>query len=119
MSSLSYLVESMRVTFPTGKVAEKNPERVMTVTGKVWHAVENGKPTGDPLTITVKNIDRDDVQHPDFAIDPEAGTLTLPAGERGRKPSAGQSTDAILARIAAIRAGGEAEADAEAEVASK
>jgi hypothetical protein len=36
-------------------------------------------------------------------FDMEAGTLTLPAGERGRKPSEGATTEEIAERLAALR----------------
>lgn len=114
-----YSIEKMRVITPKGRVAEKNPDRAMTVRGE-FHSVVDGKVNPEPLTFSQKDIDWDTAGHPDFDIDPVAGTLTLPAGERGRKASVGIDADSVLAILAEARArkaapAEDAEEDAEAE----
>lgn len=93
----------MRVVPTTGKVAEKNPDRLLTVYGE-FHAVDaNGKVAKEPLSITQKVIDRETALNPLTVIDRANGTLTLPSGERGRKASEGVEQDDIDAMLAEIR----------------
>lgn len=106
MSNLvTYFVENMRATFPSGKVAERNPDRFVTVNGTFYRSVEgkNGALSrGEQLSYSSKSIDNETALSEGFAIDLAAGTLTVPEGERGRKPVASVSQDAIAARLAAL-----------------
>jgi hypothetical protein len=93
----TYQVSAMRVIHPSAKVALKNPERWVTVKG-VFHAED-----GTKLSITSINIDKADALAPEFDINLVAGTLTLPAGERGRKPAAALAEATILDELNALR----------------
>lgn len=101
-TSISYLVTDMRVTFPEGKVAEKNPERFATVHGSAFYAVDEKGKRGEKLSIVSKNIENEDATDPTFSLSLETGTLTLPEGRRGRKAAEGVSQDAIAERLAAL-----------------
>lgn len=94
---VTYSVASMRVTFPNGKVAAKNADRFATISG-VFSDVK-----GNRLSIVSKNVTLDEARDPDTIIDPENGVLSLPAGQRGRKPVAGADTDTITAALNALR----------------
>lgn len=95
--STTYHVADMRVIIPAAKVAERNPDLAFTVKG----AFTDGK--GNALTITSKAITNEMVKSPAFRMDLQNGTLTVPAGQRGRPESSGASEEDILARLAAIR----------------
>jgi len=101
-STISYQVVDMRVIFPEGKVAEKNPDRFATVHGSAFYAVDEKGKRGEKLSITSKVIDNEDTQAEGFALSLENGTLTLPEGRRGRKAADGVSQDEINARLAAL-----------------
>lgn len=93
----------MRFVPTTGKVAQKNPDRLGTVYGE-FHSVDaKGNPSKDALSITQKVIDRDTAANPLTVIDVENGLLTLPSGERGRKAVAGIDQDAIASLLAEAR----------------
>ena len=100
--TISYAVTNMRVTFPEGKVAEKNPERFATVHGE-FHQIVNGKPQKDALSIVSKSIDNETAANPLTVIDLPNGTLTLPEGRRGRQAAESVSQDALAERLAALR----------------
>lgn len=102
-NSTDYSIDDMRFVPTTGKIKEKNPNRVGTVYGTFYHVDANGNRTGEPLTITQKVIDRETALSPVFAIDLDAGSLTLPSGERGRKAVAGISQDEVSAMLDALR----------------
>jgi len=106
MALVTYLVERMRVTRPTGKTAERNPERLYTVSG-VFYSTEtdaDGKVVRkDKLSIPSKNIDKSDALADGFALDLSAGTLTLPEGKRGRTAAQGLDADSIAAELEALR----------------
>jgi hypothetical protein len=87
----------MRVTFPSGKVAAKHPERFATIHGTFADV------KGNKLSITSKNVTKEEAKNPATVIDPSKGVLTLPAGERGRKPVEGQTSEAVSAALAALR----------------
>lgn len=93
----TYNVSDMRVIFPSGKVAEKNPDRFATIYGK-FHD-ENG----NPLSIPSKEVTLSMAESVDFSIDIEKGILTLPSGHRGRPVSKSVSQDDINSRLAALR----------------
>ncbi len=101
--STTYHVENPRFVPTTGKIAEKNPERIGTVYGTFFHVDEKGQPTGEALTITQKVLDRETMLNPVFDIDLDNGVLTLPSGERGRKASVGIDQDAVMDLLANIR----------------
>ena len=101
---INYRITNMRAVFPEGKVAEKNPDRFVTVYGEFHPVGANGKP-GDALSITSKAIDVETASNPLFAIDVDAGTLTLPEGRRGRTASESVSQDTLAERLAALRKG--------------
>jgi hypothetical protein len=94
---MQYNVAKMRVIFPKGKVAERNPDRFATVYG-VFH---NSK--GEKLSINSKAISREDALDPSFALDISAGTLTLPDGQRGRTAAVGADAKSIADALAALR----------------
>jgi hypothetical protein len=92
-----YTVKRMRAIFPKGKVAERNPDRFVTIYGQ-FH---NEK--GEKLSIGSKAIDKATALSPDFALDVANGTLTLPDGQRGRQASVGVSQTDVEAALAALR----------------
>ena len=99
----TYSITNMRVVPTTGKVLEKNPDRLLTIYGE-FHAVDaNGKVAKEPLSITQKVIDRETALNPLTVVDRENGMLTLPSGERGRKASEGVAQDDIDALLASVR----------------
>lgn len=95
--TVTYKVTNPRVTFPTGKVAAKNPDRFATIHGTFYDA------KGNRLSITSKNVTIDEAKNPATVIDPIKGVITLPAGERGRKPVAGATTEAIAEALSKVR----------------
>lgn len=95
--SVTYHVSAMRVTFPNGKVAQKNPERFATISGVF------SDPKGNKLSIVSKNVTIEEATNDLTVIDPEAGLLTLPAGQRGRKPVAGVGMSAIEEALKRLR----------------
>lgn len=104
--STTYLVNNIRVIFPSGKVAEKNPDRFATVYGEFHSVSEDAKgkrSAGEKLSIASKVITNDMAQSPEFTLDMDNGYLTLPSGERGRPKSSGATADDIAARLAALR----------------
>jgi hypothetical protein len=110
--SITYTVVNMRFVRPSPKVAEKNPERFGTVYGTFYDA------EGMKLSITSKNVDREDALSDEFAISVESGTLTLPEGKRGRKAAHGLSDSDILSVLTALR-NPEPEAEPEAKPEAK
>lgn len=102
MSTLSYSIDGMRVTKPTTKVAAAHPDRLFTVLGKAFYPVDEKGKRGDKLSITSKNVDREDATGEGFSIDLVKGTLTLPTAQRGRKASEGISADELTALLAGV-----------------
>ncbi len=103
---VTYIVKAMRVVKPTGKVAEKHPERVYTVYGTFYRAITDDKGKlipGDKMSIVSKNLDKSDILADGFDLNLKAGTVTLPEGKRGRKASAGLTADDIANDLAALR----------------
>jgi hypothetical protein len=96
-NTVTYKVANMRVTFPTGKVAAKNPERFATIHGTFSDA------KGVRLSITSKNVTKAEAKNPATIIDPAKGLITLPAGERGRKPVVGADNTAVQTALANLR----------------
>jgi hypothetical protein len=97
MALVTYRIGGMRVTFPKGKVAAKHPDRFATVHGIFSDA------KGQRLSIVSKNVSVEEAQDASTVIDPAKGILTLPAGERGRKPELGESNDSVKAALEALR----------------
>lgn len=95
--TVTYRIAEMRVNYPKGKVAEKNPTRFATVKGIFSDA------KGNKLSFTSKNVTLDEAKDKATVIDPAKGILTLPAGEKGRKKEAGESAESVAARLAALR----------------
>jgi len=95
----TYKVTNMRVTFPAGKVAAKHPERFATIHGTFADL------KGNKLSIVSKNITLDEAKDALTVIDPIKGLLTLPAGERGRKPQIGETSESVSAALSALRKG--------------
>lgn len=93
----TYTVANMRFIKASGKTAERNPDRIGTVVGKFY------TDKGVELSITSKAIDRSDALDPETVIDLVNGTLVLPSGERGRKPSVSMTQDAINSLLDAVR----------------
>lgn len=87
----------MRFVLPSDKVADRNPDRVGTVHGTFHN--ENG----EVLSFKSKEITKADLANPDTVIDIENGILILPAGERGRKPSASATQSDIDSLLASAR----------------
>jgi hypothetical protein len=96
-TTVTYKVAAMRVTFPKGKVAAKHPERFATIHGTFSDA------KGQKLSIVSKNVSVEEAANPLTVIDPIKGLITLPAGERGRKPEVGENSEAINAALANLR----------------
>lgn len=82
---VEYRVDNMRAVKPSVKVAENNPDRLVTIHGTFYNL------KGEKLSFSSKEITREMAANPDTIIDIENGKLILPAGERGRKPSASVS----------------------------
>jgi hypothetical protein len=97
--TVTYRIAGMRVTFPTGKVAQKNPERFATIHG-VFSDTKGVK-----LSIVSKNVTMEEAKNAATVIDQPKGILTLPAGERGRKPVPSATNDAVAAALAKVRKG--------------
>lgn len=93
----TYNIKDMRAIFTLGKMAEKHPDRLLTVYGTFFN--ENGT----QLSITTKPVTFDEAKSPDFNIDLDAGTLTISSGERGRKKVASVSQDEINNKLNALR----------------
>lgn len=93
----TYQIDNIRAVKPTGKVAENNPDRFITVYG-VFHDED-----GNELSITSKPVTFDEATNPDFNIDLVAGTLTIPSGARGRKAFVSLSNEDILADLETLR----------------
>lgn len=93
----TYNITNMRAVFPSGKVAEKNPDRFLTVYGTFHNE------SGNELSITSKAVSFDDAKHPEFQIDLDNGTLTIHSGEKGRKKVASISQDDINAQLNKLR----------------
>lgn len=108
----TYQVENMRVVFPTGKVAEKNPDRWATIHG-TFYATKNDGKRGDKLSIAQKEITREMALSSDFAIDNSRGVLTIPSGQKGAPKREGATVDEIAAALAALRGEGTEEVSAE------
>jgi len=99
MGLISYAIRNMRVVPISEKLREKYPERLATVHGE-FHAVDaKGKVNPEAMSFGSKVIEVSDRNDPGFAIDPDAGTLTVPAGERGRKAAVGLTTDEVTALL--------------------
>lgn len=95
--TVTYKVAGMRVSFPGPKVATKNPERFATVSG-VFSDTK-----GNKLSIVSKNVTKTEARDAATVIDQEKGQLTMPAGQRGRKPAVSVTADAITKALAALR----------------
>ena len=93
----TYRVDSMRIIFPAGKIAEKHPERFATIHGVFYSGTSK-------LSITSKNISLGEAKSDEFAIDPKKGILTLPSGTRGRKKVEGVSFSDLENALKALRA---------------
>lgn len=94
-----YRIANMRVIYPSGKVAERNPDRFAMVYGNFADA------KGNKLTIASKEITNDDAMDATTVIDTVKGVLILPSGTRGRKAIASATQDDITARLANLRKG--------------
>lgn len=103
-----FSVSDMRFLPAKGKVAERNPERLGAVHGSSFRHVlgwdaDGNAVLGDELSIRTKAIDREDATSANFALDLASGTLTLPAGQRGKPRADGATQDEINALLAAAR----------------
>lgn len=92
-----YNVENIRAITPKGKVAEKNPDRVLTIHGAFFNE------KGEKLSFSQKEITREMANNPDTVVDLENGILILPAGERGRKAAISVSQDEVNSVLDSIR----------------
>lgn len=96
-ATVTYKVAGCRVTFPKGKVAAKHPDRFATIHGTFSDA------KGNRLSIVSKNVTKDEAANPLTVIDAAKGIITLPAGERGRKPEVGATAEDVNAALEALR----------------
>lgn len=96
-NTVTYKVTNCRVTFPKGKVAAKHPERFATIHGTFSDS------KGNKLSIVSKNVTKEEAANPATVIDPIKGVITLPAGERGRKPEIGATSEAIAEALKSLR----------------
>jgi hypothetical protein len=106
MALVTYLVEKMRATSPTGKTAERNPDRWKTVTGTFYSTKvdEKGKLVRkDKMSYPVKYVTKEDALTEGFVLDTKNGILTMPAGEKGRKATEGEDQATIDADLEALR----------------
>jgi hypothetical protein len=106
MGLVTYSVDKMRVTRPSAKTAEKNPDRLYTVTGTFYSTETDakGKVTRkDKLTIPSKNVTRAMALTEGFALDIAKGLVTLPEGERGRKAFASLTAEDIAKELLALK----------------
>jgi len=94
----TYRIDNMRFVQPSGKTAERNPDRFGTVYGE-FHS-EDGK---TQLSITSKTISKDEAKNPATVIDLTNGILTLEDGRRGRTASKGLSQTDIEAQLKLLR----------------
>lgn len=103
---VTYLIENVRATAPSGKVAEANPERLLTVSGTFYATDTDAKGNlvqKEKLSFASKNIDKDDATAEGFAFDPVNGILTMAQGTRGRTRAEGLAVDDITAILASAR----------------
>lgn len=98
MAVVTYRISEMRVVRVSGKVSQNNPDRIFTVYGKFFKG--NDK---NALSITSKNIMKEDISDPDFKLDPINGILVLNEKDKGRKKSISLSVDEIEETLKAIR----------------
>lgn len=106
MGLVTYAIDKMRVTRPSGKTAERNPDRLYTITGTFYSTETDakGKVTRkDKLTIPGKNVTREMALSDGFAIDLAKGFLTMPEGERGRRAFESLTAEAIALELAALK----------------
>lgn len=87
----------MRAIKPSPKMAEKHPDRFLTVFGEFF------TDKGAQMTITQKEVTKAEAIHPDTVIDIINGILTLPDSQRGRKAFESVSQEDIDAELAALR----------------
>ena len=76
---MTYRIEKMRVYRPSAKVAEKHPDRLLTIAGLFYTE------DGTKLSFTSKSISKDEAKAEGFILDVENGILTVPSGTKGRK----------------------------------
>lgn len=93
----TYKVTNLRVVKPSGKTAENNPDRFLTIFG-VFHDAD-----GKEMSIKAKAVSIDEARSSEFSIDLEKGILTLPSGKRGRVASASLSAEDIASELAFLR----------------
>jgi hypothetical protein len=94
-SFTTFVVEGMRVLAPA---AGREDEIAFVVKGTSF-----SRENGDSLSIKSRAVTIDEILA-GGTIDLLAGTLTVPAGKRGRKVSPGLDADAIAARLAELTA---------------
>jgi hypothetical protein len=92
-----YTVENIRAIVPKGKVAEKNPDRVLTIHGQFFNE------KGEKLSFSQKEITRDMIANTETVVDLANGILILPAGERGRKAAVSVSQDEVNSLLDSLR----------------
>lgn len=93
-----YRIDNMRVLLPSAKIAEKNPDRVFSITGTAFY-----DESGAELSIKSKEVTTDMVNSEGFNLDLKNGILTISDGRRGRRPSVGASEADIEAAILAAK----------------
>jgi hypothetical protein len=95
--SATWTVQNMRVIVPTGKVAERNPDRFATIHGTFFD------PKGEKLSFSQKEVTLEMARNPETVIDVENGILTLPSNQRGRPISKGIEQNAISDMLNELR----------------
>lgn len=93
----TYQIKHIRVTRPSEKMAEKHPDRFVTVFGEFF------TDKGAKLSISQKVVTKDEAKSAEFKIDITKGILTLPDSNRGRKAFEGISQADILSDLEALR----------------
>jgi hypothetical protein len=93
----TYNIKHMRVTRPSEKMAEKHPDRFITIFGEFF------TDKGAKMTITQKVVTKTEAKSAEFSIDINKGILTLPDVSRGRKAFEGITQDDIQKDLAALR----------------
>lgn len=92
--AITYRVKGMRVILPNNR---KNTEVALTVKGDFYSE------TGEKMSLKSKDITHSQAASDDFAIDIAKGTVTLPAGKRGRTSVASVSQNDLNNYLASLK----------------
>lgn len=91
----NYRVEGMRILLAENR---KNADIALTVKGIFYDATDGRK-----LSFQSKDVTKAQAANSEFAVDMSKGTLTLPAGRRGRVSVKGISQDKLNSYLDSLR----------------